>query len=206
MGKRLRISEFRKGDVYSACRDGEATSHIWIIMQDCMEGDKHCTRAFNLTGSESREARQHMEDVSHHKFPADYFKHKKKYTYARINVDDCLKKGNTLKHLGNIQESCPGLMEEICQATYACEVAVDLEEICDCDYQIMDKKIELNQIEPPSCDCVNQVYFTQERIWLVKLRVIALVVQLCPETRMELASVAARVLFSSAPVGLELPI
>jgi hypothetical protein len=158
---RKRTNEFRKGDVYRALRDNEIISHVWIIMQDCMDGHGYCTRAFNLTGSNTNRQGVHMINVSHHNFPSDWFRKKKKYTYARINKKDCLKKGNTLEYLGNIEESCPGFMNEVCQETYACEIATDLKEICDCNYQIINKKIELKQIEVPVCECNSMVYFIQ---------------------------------------------
>jgi len=158
MGTRRRTTEFRKGDVYRATRDGEITPHIWVVMQDCLHADRHCTRAFNLTGSEAPEG-QHMIDVSHFTFPDGLFKYKKRYTYARINEKDCLTKGNNLEYLGDIEDLCPGLMEEVCKQTYACDVALDLDDLCDCNYQIIDKKVDLGQMIEPECDCNQKVYF-----------------------------------------------
>lgn len=158
MGNRRRNNEFKKGDVYTALRPGEIIPHVWVIMQDCKNANTFCTREFNLTGSPAPEG-EHMIDVSHYAFPADWFKYRKLKTYARINQKDCLTKGNTLTYLGAIEDSCPGLMEDICKQTYACVVAADLEDLCDCDYNIIDKKIELHQIQFPDCDCNNTVYF-----------------------------------------------
>lgn len=158
MNKRRRTTEFRKGDVYRATRDGETTSHIWVIMQDCLHADTHCTRAFNLTGSEAP-AGEHMIDVSHFTFPANFFRYKKKYTFARVNEKDCLTKGNDLEYLGDIADLVPGLMDEVCKQTFACDVKIDLNDLCDCNYKITELKVVLNQIPEPECDCNEKVYF-----------------------------------------------
>lgn len=157
---RKRTTELRTGDIVRAQRPWDSQEHVWIIFETSISADKECVRAFNLTGSPAPEGEK-MIEIAKKDIPDNFFPIKKPRTFARINDGDCLLLEDVTEHLGVAKTVCPGILDEVCQQTYSCDVSSELHKLCDCEYGIIERKVELNQIVPPPCDCDRAVYFYQ---------------------------------------------
>lgn len=161
--KRKRISKevrkFKRGDIVKVRIAGfSSTPHICIILDDYIEGGHvPCLPVCNFTGTHKGE---NLIDVSEFNLPNDWFESIKPNTWIRCNETACIYETNVLKHCGNIKDDYPKLWEKVCNASYSCTHSARLQNVCDCDFQIMDKKIALNLIQPPACNCEQSIPLT----------------------------------------------
>lgn len=153
--KRIIRQKFKKGDVIKSALLGVPKKHVCIILEDeGAENHVKCISVCNLTGSVVPND-EYSIDVSQYEFPESWFDKKKHQTWLRCNEVDCVYKHDieNCNKVGNILELFPDLWSEVCRTAYNCPISKKLENICDCDYELIEKQIEFGLLEPEDCGC-----------------------------------------------------
>lgn len=155
MRPRIKKLNFKKGDVVKSALLGVPKKHICIILEDeRSENHVKCISVCNLTSKPVPDG-EYGIDVSKYKFPADWFEEKQPETWLRCNDVDCIYKHeiSELQIVGNLLELYPELWSDVCLAVYNCPISEKLQNICDCDNDIIEKQIRHGIIDPEDCGC-----------------------------------------------------
>ena len=155
MGTRPRIKsrKLKKGDVVRALDAGVKLEHIYFILEDQRE-DNHvqCFSVCNLTGSKIPKG-EHSFELSKYDLPDSWFKTKKPQTWLRCKDVECIHKLQITEELGNIITSHPKLWNDVCRAFYSCQISEKFKDACDCEFKIIEKKINLGLAVEEDCGC-----------------------------------------------------
>jgi|GEM_PF-1899737 len=156
MRKRIEKLKLKKGDIVKAELAGVPLKHICIILEDNpTNGHIKCIPVCNITGSKP-DSDDYFIDLSKYDLPEKWFDKKKTNSWLRCNEIDCLYKHSLSEEdvVGNILESFPELWSEVCEMVFNCPISARLEVACDCEFDIIKKKISLGKREANSdCGC-----------------------------------------------------
>lgn len=147
--------DFKKGDIVKSRLRGVPKKHICIILEDePVNGHIKCISVCNLT-SAPVPLGEYGIDISHYNLPEEWFDEKKPTTWLRCNEVDCIYSCEIEDSpiLGNIVVEFPKLWTEVCSLVHNCPISYRLKSVCECDFEILDKQIELGLTEPNDCGC-----------------------------------------------------
>ncbi|TRW97176.1 hypothetical protein [Flavobacterium gawalongense] len=151
--KRIKPKKLRKGDVVRAIDAGVKWEHIYFILEDQTEGNHvQCFSVCNLTGSKIPKG-EHAFELSEYDLPEVWFKTKKPQTWLRCKDIECIRKLQIIEELGNIIESHPKLWSDICRAFHSCRISEKFKNACDCEYEIIQREINLELYKEEDCEC-----------------------------------------------------
>jgi hypothetical protein len=151
--KRIKSKKLQKGDVVRASESGIKGDHIYFILEDEAEGNHvQCLPVCNLTGSIISEG-EHSFDLSQYNLPEAWFKTKKPKTWLRCKDVACIYKLQVIEEFGNIIESQPKLWSDVCRAFYNCPISEKFKNVCDCEFEIIDREISLGLSDAEDCGC-----------------------------------------------------
>ncbi|KIA82423.1 hypothetical protein [Flavobacterium sp. AED] len=96
---------------------------------------------------------EHTFDLTDYDLPESWFKTKKPRTCLRCKDLECIYSLDVKERLGNILKSYPKLWSEICRAFHNCTISEKFENVCDCEYEIIEKEINLGLTTESDCGC-----------------------------------------------------
>lgn len=70
-----------------------------------------------------------------------------------VKILECIYSLNVKERFGNILRSYSKLCSEICRAFHNCTISEKFENVCDCEYEIIEKEINSGLTTESNCGC-----------------------------------------------------